>query len=81
MKISSDNRYNAITSFEDFDREKEILKLKSKLIETRINMEVAVIRQVFSATSMVISFAREFIMPKITTIIEDFLNSKKNSQE
>jgi hypothetical protein len=81
MKINNDNRYTAITSFRDFHREKEILLLKSKLIEARINMEIAVIRQVLSVTNMVLSFAKEFIMPRITTIIEDFFNQKGNSQE
>jgi hypothetical protein len=81
MKTNSDDRYNAITSFDDFQREKEILILKSKLIETRINMEIAVIRQVLSVTNMVLSFAKEFIMPRITTIIQDFFNSKKDNQD
>jgi hypothetical protein len=81
MKTNSDDHYNAITSFDDFQREKEILILKSKLIETRINMEIAVIRQVLSVTNMVLSFAKEFIMPRITTIIQDFFNSKKDNQD
>jgi hypothetical protein len=81
MKKSIDQRYHSITSFEDFSFEKQRLILKSKLIGAKINMEFILIREVFSVSNLVLSLAKEFILPRISGIIEDFLSSKENSKE
>lgn len=81
MKTNNDHHYHAIDSFEDFRIEKERLILKGKLIEARINMEVILIRHFFSVSNMVMSFAREFILPKITGFLEDLLEKKNSSKE
>jgi hypothetical protein len=80
MKTNSESRYNSISSFEDFRLEKQRLILKGKLIEAKINMEIILIREVFSVSNVIISFAKEFLMPRISGLIEDFLNSGKNDE-
>jgi hypothetical protein len=73
--------YNSITSFEDFHLEKQRLLLKSKLVEAKINMEIILIREVFSISKLVLSLAKEFMLPRISDIIEDFLNTKDDNKE
>jgi len=80
MKINSLS-YNSITSFEDFHLEKQRLILKSKLVEAKINMEIILIREVFSISKLVLSLAKEFMLPKISDIIEDFLKSNDDNKE
>jgi hypothetical protein len=81
MKRNVDYPYNSISSFEDFHLERQRLILKSKLIEARINMEIILIRQVFSVSNVVSSFAREFILPKISGIIEEILSFRNKDKE
>jgi hypothetical protein len=81
MKISSDQRYYTINSFEDFRLEKQRLILKGKLVEAKINMEIILIREVFSISNLVLSLAKEFILPRISGLIEDFLNSREKNKE
>jgi hypothetical protein len=81
MKINSHNRYISISSFEDFQLEKQRLILKGKLIEAKINMEIILIREVFSVSNLVMSFAKEFLLPRISGIIEDLLHSDENNKE
>ena len=81
MKRNSDHPYNAIESFEDFRLESQRLILKGKLIEAKINMEIIQIRQLFSVSNVLISLAREFILPKISGLLEEFLNLKRSNKE
>lgn len=81
MKTNNDHPYHSITSFEDFRLEKERLILKGKLIEARINMEVILIRHFFSVSNLVMSFTREFILPKLSGFLEDLLARKSNNKD
>jgi hypothetical protein len=81
MKINSDHPYSSISSFEDFRLERQRLILKSKLIEARITMEIILIRQVYSVSNVLLSLAREFILPKISGLIEEFLNQRNGNKE
>jgi len=81
MKRTDDHFYPGITNFEDFRLEKQRLILKSKLIEAKIDMEIIMIRDVFSVSNLIFSFAKEFILPKITGIFEDILNPAKSDKE
>jgi hypothetical protein len=44
-------------------------------------MEIILIREVFSISKLVLSLAKEFMLPKISDIIEDFLNSNDDKKE
>jgi hypothetical protein len=81
MKRNSDHPYNSIESFEDFHLERQRLILKGKLSEAKINMEIIQIRQLFSVSNVVLSLAREFILPKISGLIEETLNLRKRDKE
>lgn len=69
MKINNDYPYSEITSFDDFKFEKERLKMKKKLIETKINSSVNQVAQIFSVSNIIFSLAREYILPKISTLL------------
>jgi hypothetical protein len=81
MKKSNDHYYHGIVTFEDFRLEKERLILKSKLIEAKINMEIIMIREVFSVSNLVFSFAKEYILPKISGIFSEILNLRTSEEE
>jgi hypothetical protein len=81
MKRISDQYYSGITNFEDFRLERQRLILKSKLIRAKIDMEIIMLREVFSVSNLILSFAKEFILPKITGIFEDMINPIKSDQE
>jgi hypothetical protein len=81
MKRINDQFYSGITNFEDFRLEKQRLILKSKLIRARIDMELIMIREVLSVSSLILSFAKEFILPKITGIFQDILNPVQGDKE
>jgi len=81
MKRNSDYPYNSISSFEDFRLERQRLILRSRLIEAKINMEIILIRQLFSVSNVVLSLAREYILPKISGLLEEFLNLKSSNKD
>jgi hypothetical protein len=65
MKEKNINRYPEISSFKDFHLERERLLLKSKLIETRIDLEVYYIRRAFSISNLFFSFVKKYLQPRI----------------
>jgi hypothetical protein len=81
MKRINDHYYPGITNFEDFRLEKQRLILKSKLVEAKIDIEIIMIREVFSVSSLLFSFAKEFILPKITGIFEEILSQANTEKE
>jgi hypothetical protein len=74
MKRNNDYHYSAITSFEDIHLEKTRLILKSKLLESKINMDIIQIRETLSVTTLVLTIVRKFIPPDIYEIIDGFFN-------
>jgi hypothetical protein len=79
MKKNNDYHYSGISSFEDFRVEKEHLKFKSKLSETKINLSVLKVRENFSFSSQLFSVAREAILRRISDLLESLL--KKGDKE
>jgi hypothetical protein len=69
MKNNSIDQYSEITSFEDFRLEKEILLLKKRLIETKIQHSFMQFSKIFTVSNLLFSISKEFILPKIS----DFL--------
>ena len=68
-------KFSEISSFEDFRIEKERLLLKSKLAESRIDLDIFMIRRALSLSNLILSFAREYILPRLTDLLGDL--SKK----
>jgi hypothetical protein len=69
--------YSDIASFEDFRVEKERLKLKRQIIEAKLNLEYLRIGNFFSVANLIIPFAKEYLLPKISAFIEILLGSYK----
>jgi hypothetical protein len=78
MAGNSDHKFSDISSFEDFRLEKERLILKSKLAESKIDLDIFMIRRAFSVSNLILSFAREFILPKLTFFLGDLSKKVEN---
>ena len=74
MKRNNDYHYSGITSFEDLRLERARLILKSKLIETKIKIDIIQTREVFSVSALVLSLARKYIPQDIYGIAEAIFN-------
>ena len=73
MKRNNDYHYPGINSFEDLRLERARLILKSRLIETKINIEIAQLRETFSISTLLLSVASSFIPEGIYAILESIL--------
>jgi len=69
MKRNNDHYYSGITSFEDIRLEKARLILKGKLISSKIDIDILLIKEGLSVSGLMLSMAGEFILPKISHII------------
>lgn len=69
MKSNNNHQYAEIDSFEDFKVEKERLIMKRKLIEARLNFSYLKITNLFSFSNLIFAFAKETILPKLSTIL------------
>jgi len=69
MKSSVSDKYAGISSFRDIKAEKERLKLKKSIAEAKLELRYMQFRETLSVTNMFISLAREFVVPKISDII------------
>lgn len=65
--------YSEISSFEDFQKEKEKLMLKRQLIEAKISLNFLKLTQSFSIGNLLISAGKEFILPKLSSLLGSFL--------
>jgi len=72
MKRNNDYHYSGIDSFEDLRLERARLILKSKLIGTKIKIDIIQTRELFSVSALVLSLARKYIPQDIVGIIESF---------
>lgn len=79
MKRNNDHYYSEITSFEDIRIEKARLILKGKLISSKINIDLILVKERLSLSGLMLSMAGEFILPRIGKIIG--LWSKKAESE
>jgi hypothetical protein len=73
MKRNNDYHYSGITSFEDMRLERSRLILKSKLIETKIEIDIIQSKEVLSVSTLVLSFAGKFVPKEIYAFIEAIL--------
>ena len=73
MKRNNDHHYSGIDSFEDLRLERARLILKSKLIETKIRIDILETRELFSVSALLLSLARKFIPQDIFGIADAIL--------
>ena len=81
MKENNDSYYSELTSFEDLHLEKTRLILKSRLLETRISLNLEGIRETFSFSGLVFSMVKEFLFSKIGDIVGFFTKNSTNEKE
>jgi len=75
-------KYSEISSFEDFKNEKERLKMKSLILETKMQLSFLEFKRMFSVSNLLFSVAREIALPKISDLINLLLKkTEKTSQE
>jgi len=74
MKTNNDYHYSGIDSFEDLRLERARLILKSKLIGTKIKIDILQTRELFSVSALVLSLARKYIPQDIFGIAEAIFN-------
>ena len=74
MKENNDYHYTGIASFEDLRLERARLILKSKLIETKIQIDILQTKEVFSVSALVLSLVRKYIPQDIYGIVEAIFN-------
>jgi len=74
MKKNNDYHYSGITSFEDLRLERARLILKSKLIETKIKIDILQTRELFSVSALILSLARKYVPQDIYGIAEALFN-------
>ena len=70
MKRNNDYHYSGIDSFEDLRLERARLILKSKLIGTKIKIDIIQAKELFSVSALVFSLARKFVPQDIYGIVE-----------
>jgi hypothetical protein len=75
MIKNNKSSYSDLDSFDDLHLERMRLILKSRLLETRINMNLTGIRETFSFSGLAFSIVKENILPKISDLL-GFLNMK-----
>jgi hypothetical protein len=75
MKNSQTSRFDEISSFEDFRLEIERQKLKRHLIEAKLSLDFSRITRLFSISNLIISYAKEYLLPRITDFIGIFLKN------
>jgi hypothetical protein len=81
MKKNDDSYYSELTSFEDLRLERTRLILKSRLLETRISLNLEEIRQTFSFSGLAFSIVKEFFFSKIGNIVGFFTKNSTNDTE
>ena len=73
MKNNQTSRFDEITSFEDFRLEIERQRLKRHLIEAKLNLEFSRITRLFSLSDLIVSYAKEYILPQDLRYYRDLL--------
>jgi hypothetical protein len=74
MKKNNRYIYSEIVSFDDFQFEKEKLKFKKRLIETKIDYRFSLIKDAFSASKIISSVAKDIVWPNVLSFIGDITN-------
>ena len=73
MRKNNDYHYSGITSFEHLRLERTRLVLRSKLIETKIKIDMIQTKEAFPLSAVALSVARKFIPQDIYEIVEGII--------
>jgi hypothetical protein len=73
MRKNNDHHYSGITSFEDLRLERTRLLLRSKLIQTKIKIDMIQTKESLPLSAMALSVARKFIPQDLYEIVEGII--------
>jgi hypothetical protein len=73
MKRNNYNDYSDISSIEEIRFERTRLKLREKILESRISLDISELQRKISLVSVASSFARSFVLPKVSDLIASLL--------
>ncbi|HNW57993.1 MAG TPA: hypothetical protein PKM69_09480 [Bacteroidales bacterium] len=81
--MKNNHKYSEISSFEDFKAEKERLRMKSRIIETKMELSFLEVKRIFSISNLLFSIAREIALPKISDLLSSLIKKteKTGSEE
>lgn len=77
MAKNNTNKYHSVTSFKDIEREKEILLLRGKLVDTRISLDLLDLKRSISPSAIISSLAKEYLLPEIAALLHDIADRNK----
>jgi len=69
MKRPGIHKFSDIESFDDFRYETDRLVLKSRLVETRLQISFHDITSGFTLSGLIFSLARTLVMPKLSDLL------------
>jgi hypothetical protein len=67
--MKNNPKFSEISSFEDFKAEKEHLRMKSMIIEAKLELSFLQVKRLFSVSNLLFSVAREVVLPKLSDFI------------
>lgn len=79
MKRASRHQYSRISSYEDFRKEKELLRLKGRIIDTRLSLSFMQLKQSFSPSNLLLSLAKKYILPEVANFLGGFSEKVTNT--
>lgn len=79
MRKNFESKYAEISSFEDFQFEKQQLIFKGKLAEARLNLAFLKVAHLFSVSGMLYELAKDVILPKISEFLKE--DPKKENKQ
>ena len=77
--MKNNSRFSEISSFEDFKTEKERLRMRSMIIEAKMELSFLQVKRLFSVSNILLSVAREVVLPKFSDFIGNL--TKKTDKE
>jgi hypothetical protein len=76
--MKNNYKYSEISSFEDFKAEKERLRMKSRIIEAKMELSFLNVKRMFSVSNLLFSVAKEVALPRISDFLSAFLKKGEN---
>jgi hypothetical protein len=78
MKRTNGNKYSSVTSFKDLKREKELLMLRSRLLDMKLSLDFMDLKRGLSPSRLFSSLAKEYFLPEIAALLFNIAGKKKD---
>ncbi len=72
------SKYRSVSSFKDIRREKEILLLRSKILDARISLDFLEIKKSATPSAILSSMAKKYLLPEVASILYNLVNSRRD---